>query len=167
LIRNALIFRFYTNFKNESDFQAGDYSFSPSMTIDELIESLKTGRVVKEPVHRVTIPEGFTVEQIDEIFAEHFSFSDEDFIEKANDEVYINSLIKAYPLLLTEDILQEDIRTPLEGYLFGITYDFYEVDPDVETVIEMMIEQTYSIVTAYLEEIDQHGFTIHETLTFA
>src|SRR5699024_1085743 len=71
------------------------------------------------------------------------------------------------PLLLTEEILHEDIRTPLEGYLFGITYDFYEEDPDVETVIEMMIEQTYSIVTAYLEEIDQYGFTIHEALTFA
>lgn len=167
IIKNGLIFRFYIKFKNESDFQAGNYTFSPSMTINEIIESLKSGKIVLESTHRITIPEGLTVEQIADIYAKHFDFTREEFIDKANDEAYVKQLIKKYPNLLSDEILQEGIRTPLEGYLYGITYDFYEEDPSIETIIEMMLEQTNSIITPYLDQIADLDFTIHETLTFA
>ena len=58
IIKNDLIFRFYIKFKNESDFQAGKEIFSPSMTIDEIIESLKSGKLVLESTQRVTIRKG-------------------------------------------------------------------------------------------------------------
>lgn len=64
VINDARIFKYYTKFKNESAFQAGSYSLTPSMTLDEIIESLKTGRVYREPVFTVTVPEGLTLEQI-------------------------------------------------------------------------------------------------------
>lgn len=167
IINNALIFRFYISFKNESGFQAGDYSFSPSMTIDEIIESLKSGRIVLEPLHRITIPEGLTVEEVAAIYAKQFSFTAEEFVEKANDEAYIKELISKYPEILTEDILNEEIRTPLEGYLFAITYDIFEEDPSIETIIEMMLDQTKTVVTPYLEQINNLEFSVHEALTFA
>lgn len=37
------------------------------MTLDELIESLKTGKVYRVPVFTMTIPEGLTLEQIGNI----------------------------------------------------------------------------------------------------
>ena len=165
-IKNGLIFRFYIKFKNESGFQAGDYTFSPAMTLDEIIESLKTGKIMLEAKHRITIPEGLTVEQIAEIFAEHFSFTSEEFLEKVNDEEYIKELIEKFSIL-SEDILHEDIRTPLEGYLYAITYDIYEDEPSVESIIEMMLAQTQNVIGKYYEEIDKLGLSIHETLTFA
>lgn len=167
IIKNAVIFRFYTKVKNETEFQAGEYTFQSSMTMDEIIESLKSGRIVLEPDHRITIPEGLTVEEIADIFAKHFSFTSDDFLEKANDAEYIEELIEKYSAILSDDILQEDIRTPLEGYLYAITYDFYEEDPSVETVIEMMLDRTALVVQPYLEQIEETGFTIHEALTFA
>lgn len=167
IIKNDLIFRFYIKFKNESDFQAGNYTFSPSMTIDEIIESLKSGKLVLESTQRVTIPEGLTVEQIAEIYSNHFSFTSEEFLEKVNDEEYIKQLIDEYPLLLTEEILHEDVKTPLEGYLYAITYDFYEENPSIESIVEMMLEQTQSVMAPYFEQIDEAGMTIHEAITFA
>src|SRR5699024_11762416 len=65
IINNALIFRFYIKFKNESDFQAGDYTFTKSMTSNEIIQSLQSGKIIKEPVYTVTIPEGKTIQEID------------------------------------------------------------------------------------------------------
>lgn len=167
IIKNGLIFRFYIKFKNESDFQAGNYTFSPSMTIDEIIESLKSGKIVLESTHRITIPEGLTVEQIAAIFAKQFSFTSDEFIDKVNDEEYIQQLIEDYPNLLSDEILQKGIRTPLEGYLYGITYDFYEEDPSIEMIIETMLDQTSAIITPYLDQIAELDFTIHEALTFA
>lgn len=167
IIKNGLIFRFYIKFKNESEFQAGNYTFSPSMTIDEIIESLKSGKIVLESTHRITIPEGLTVEQIADIYAKHFSFTSDEFMEKANDVEYIKELIEKYPLILSDEILGEDIRTPLEGYLFAITYDIYEDEPTIEAIIEMMLEQTQVVLTPYLEQINNLDFTIHEAMTFA
>lgn len=167
LIKSGLIFRLYVNLNNESDFQAGEYSFSPSMSVNELIESLKSGRLVQEFTHRITIPEGLTIEEIAAIFEEHFSFTSEEFLDKVNDEEYIKELIEEYPLLITEDILQDEIRYPLEGYLFAITYDFYEEEPSIEAIIEKMLDQTQNVLAPYFDTIEELEFTIHEILTFA
>ena len=45
IIKDARIFKYYAKFNNESQFQAGTYGLTKAMTLDELIESLKTGKV--------------------------------------------------------------------------------------------------------------------------
>ncbi|MBU5466480.1 endolytic transglycosylase MltG [Virgibacillus sp. MSJ-26] len=167
IIKDSRIFRIYTKVKNESDFQAGAYTFTPAMTIDEIIESLKSGVLVKEPIDKVTIPEGKTVEEIAEIFAEKKYFSKKDFIDKVNDEKYVEELIEAYPSILSEEILDEDIRTPLEGYLFAATYDIYVENPNINDIIETMLDRTAEVVNENQKDIDKKKFTVHEALTFA
>lgn len=167
IIKDARVFRFYTKFNNITEFQAGEYTFTPSMDFNEIIESLQTGRVVMEATHRITIPEGLSVDQIAEIYSENLSFTKEEFLERINDEAYIEELIEKYPDILTEEILQEDLRTPLEGYLFASTYDFYEEDPSIDTIIEKMLQQTQTVYNRYREQVESTEFTIHEAITFA
>ena len=167
IIKDGRIFRFYTKFKNESEFQAGVYTLTPSLTFDEIIEQLKSGKVTEEPIYTVTIPEGKTIEEIAEIYASTLPIRKEDFIEKVNDKEYIEQLINMYPQLLSESILDPEIVTPLEGYLFAATYDFYEEEPTVESIVKQMIDKTVQVVTPYMEQIEEKGFTIHESLTFA
>ncbi|MFD2046170.1 endolytic transglycosylase MltG [Ornithinibacillus salinisoli] len=167
IIKDSRIFRFYIKFKNESGFQAGEYTFTKSMTFDEIIESLKSGRIIKEPVYRVTIPEGLTVEQIAEVYADALPITKEEFLDKVNDTAYVESLIDTYPSILSEEILQEDILTPLEGYLFAATYDFYEAEPPIETIITNMLDKTRDVVYSYMDGINEKGFSIHEALTMA
>src|SRR5699024_5568560 len=40
LIKDSRIFRFYATFNNTTDFQAGEYTFTPAMTLEELTASL-------------------------------------------------------------------------------------------------------------------------------
>jgi UPF0755 protein len=167
LIKDSRIFRFYATFNNTTDFQAGEYTFTPSMTIEEIIASLQTGRVIAEAMHTITIPEGMTMDEIAEIYAKTMHFSKEDFLEVVNDPEYINQLIDSYPSILSEDILTEEIRTPLEGYLFAATYSFYEPEPSIESIVEEMLNKTVSVLESYMEEIENSDFTVHETLTFA
>src|SRR5690625_290353 len=167
IIKDARIFRFYIKFKNEADFQAGEYVFNQTQSLDEIIESLKSGKILAEPMYTVTIPEGKTVEQIAEIFANHLSFTKDEFLDMANDHEYVEQLIEQYPSVLSEVILDPDISTPLEGYLFAATYEFYEKDPPVELVIESMIEKTTSVVVPFLDDIVSKEFSVHEALTFA
>lgn len=167
VIKNATIFRFYIKFKNEGDFQAGTYTFTKADTFDEIIEKLKSGRIILEPVHTVTIPEGKTIDEIAEIYSRNLPITKEEFLEKVNDEEYIKTLISNYRAILTEDILDPNIRTPLEGYLFPATYEFYEQEPSVETIVEKMLDKTIDVVRTYQTEILNSEFSIHETFTFA
>src|SRR5690625_1191673 len=167
LIKDSRIFRFYVKFKNVSDFQAGDYTLSPSLTLDEIIESLQTGKIIVEPTYTVTIPEGKSIDEIAEIYASQLPLTKEEFLEVVNDVNYIESLIEKYSALLNETILDSDIRTPLEGYLFAATYSFYEENPSVETIVEDMLKKTVEVIQPLYEDITELDMSIHEVLTMA
>src|SRR5699024_5635637 len=119
------------------------------------------------PMYTVTIPEGKTLEQIAEIYAAHLPFTEDEFLDKVNDPDYVKQLIERFPSVLSDKILDSDIRTPLEGYLFAATYEFYEKDPTVDLVIESMLEKTVSVVVPLLDKIQSKDFSVHEALTFA
>lgn len=167
LIKNSTLFRFYIKFKNYADFQAGDYTLSPAMSLNEILEELQHGKVMEEPLFRVTIPEGKTVEQIATIFSKQMNFSEEEFVDTALDSSFIERMMDKFPNLLSKEVLNEDLYMPLEGYLFASTYDIYDEDLTTDQIIEMMIERTNDILEKKIELIEESGYTIHEILTLA
>lgn len=167
LIKNSKVFRFYLKFKNYSDFQAGEYTLTPSLTLDKIIKELQSGKVMEEPLFRITIPEGKNVEQIATILSHKLTFTEEEFLHLVNDEAFIKELMEKYPTLLTNDILNEDLYTPLEGYLFAGTYDIFDEKLSAKEIVMQMIERTNEIMEKYGEEIDDDSFSIHEILTLA
>ncbi len=167
VIKDARIFKYYAKFNNESQFQAGTYQLTKSMTPDELIESLKTGKVYRKPVFTMTIPEGLTIEQIGEVVEKNTAITKEEFVSYVNKPETIDHLMELYPNIVTEEVKNEQIRTPLEGYLFPATYPFYEENPSVEDIVLTMMEGTAMNVTPYLDYLESKGKTVHWLLTFA
>ncbi|MDN7226913.1 endolytic transglycosylase MltG [Planococcus sp. N064] len=168
LIKDARIYKYYVKFKNQADFQAGTYGLLPSMTLDEITESLKTGKVYREPLFNITVPEGLTLDQIAEnVIAKKTKYSAEEFMAKMEDEAYVDELIVKYPALLTDEIKGENVRFALEGYLFPATYPFYEEDPSLDLIIENMIKATESNVVQYQAVLEEMDKTPHWLLTFA
>ncbi len=167
IIKDARIFKYYAKFNNESQFQAGTYDLTKAMTLDELIESLKTGRVYREPVFTMTVPEGLTLQQIAAVVEKRTGISEKEFLDYVNDETTINMLMGKYSTILTEDIKAENIKYPLEGYLFPATYPFYEEKPTVATVVDTMIQATATNITPYLDYLQNEEKSVHWLLTFA
>jgi UPF0755 protein len=167
LIVNPKIFKYYVKYKNETGFQAGNYELSPSMTIEEIIASLKTGKVIRESLFSITIPEGQQLTQIAEILATKTEYTPEEVLKKLNDETYVKELITLYPTVLSEDILNDKIKRPLEGYLFPATYPFYEENPSIEKIVQTMLDKTESVLTHYQSAISESRFNVHEVMTLA
>ena len=167
IIKDARVFKYYAKFKNESQFQAGNYALTKSMTLDEIIESLKTGKVYRTPVFTMTIPEGLTLEQIAKVVAKNSNFTAEEFMAKVTDKAFIEEMKAQYPELLTDAIYNEKIRYTLEGYLYPATYPFYEEKPALDTIIETMIQSMNTMVMEYSSSIEESGMTVHEFVTFA
>lgn len=155
LIRNAAVFRYYARIrKMDQNIQAGNYLFSYGMTLQEILDILVRGDVYR-PTIRVTIPEGFTLEQIAARLEESGLAGYEEFMETAGAVVPV--LGRSMP----------GTRHALEGYLFPDTYEF-EVNASPEFIISRMQGRMAEILTPKLRErAEELGMSIHEVLTLA
>lgn len=167
IIKDKRIFKYYVKFKNESDFQAGDYQLTKAMTFDELIESLKTGKVYREPVFTLTIPEGLTLDQIASVIEKNTEYKADEFMALVTSETFVANMMAKYPSLISDEVLNENIRYDLEGYLYPATYPFFEENPTLEQIVEAMISEMDKLVTEYSEAIAAKNLTVHQFLTFA
>ncbi|WP_100402277.1 endolytic transglycosylase MltG [Bacillus sp. FJAT-42315] len=166
VVKNAEIFKYYVKYKGEDHFQAGNYSFHRAMTIDELIEMLKTGKVVAGEVE-LAIPEGYQLSQIAEIISKETGRSQSEILKVMNDPQFIKQMIRKYPELLTEEILAEKIKYPLEGYLYPATYHYGDKKKPVKEIIEDMIKKTDSVLAQYRPSMAAKKMTAHQLLTMS
>lgn len=167
IIKNATVFKYYVKFKNESGFMAGKYELSPSMTFPEITSMLKTGKVVREAVMKITIPEGKKLTEIAHIISKKTPFTEEEVLGKLTDDKYIKELMQQYPDILTDEILHKDIKYALEGYLFPATYFFYKEETTIEEIVEAMLDKTEQVIGRYAEAMEEKEMTVHELLTMA
>lgn len=167
IIKNAKVFKYYVKFKNEAGFMAGVYELSPSMEIPEIINRLKTGKVLQQAAFQLTIPEGKQLREIAQIMAKAVNKTEDEVFNILNDRTFIQTLMAKYPDLLTTDILNPNIKYPLEGYLFPATYPFYKQDPTIEEMVVAMLDQTQKVISPYLAESSNEELTAHQLLTMS
>ncbi|QDP99488.1 endolytic transglycosylase MltG [Lysinibacillus fusiformis] len=167
IIKDARVFKYYAKFKNESQFQAGNYDLTQAMTLDELIESLKTGKVYRVPVFTMTIPEGLTLEQIGNIIEKKTPYTQKEFMDLVTSDTFVQQMMANYPELVTDAVLADNIRYDLEGYLFPATYSYFEEKPSLESIVEEMIAAMNNVVKNYSDALAEKQMSVHQLLTFA
>lgn len=167
VIKSASVFRFYIKLNNETDFQAGYYLFSPSMTIEEIIQSLQSGgSPVAFDGTKILVQEGLTIEQVAESVEKSTKYDSTDFIKKVKDSKFLMQLKETYPELLTSALESAETKYVLEGYLFPATYDFSE-DMSLEGVIENMVNKTDEVMQDYYSIIQDKKMTVQQVITLA
>ncbi|MCT6816138.1 MAG: endolytic transglycosylase MltG [Lysinibacillus fusiformis] len=167
VIKDARVFKYYAKFKNESQFQAGNYDLTQAMTFDELIESLKTGKVYRKPVFTMTIPEGLTIEQIGKVIEKKTPYTQKEFMDLVKSDTFVQQMMANYPELVTDAVLADNIRYDLEGYLYPATYSYYEEKPSLEAIVEEMIGAMNNVVKNYSDVLVEKQMSVHQLLTFA
>ncbi|WP_299087664.1 endolytic transglycosylase MltG [uncultured Metabacillus sp.] len=166
IIKDARVFKYYIKFKNESGFQAGNYKFTKAMTFEEIIESLKQGKLMNEVAFKITIPEGRQLTEIASIIANNTAFSEQEVLEKLTDKTFIESMRAKYPDLLTDDIFGKNVKYALEGYLYPATYPYYK-EPTIEEIVEPMIKKMSQVVAKYIPQLQEKKMSVHRFVTMA
>lgn len=98
----------------ETDFKEGVYYFKSNMRVGSVLQDLVTGP--QNAVVRITVPEGFTVEDIAELMDREGLVNKEDFCAAAKDFAPYD--------YMKEALERPDIKYAAEGFLFPDTYDF-------------------------------------------
>ncbi|KAB7708689.1 endolytic transglycosylase MltG [Bacillus aerolatus] len=167
IVKNAEVFKYYVKYKNEDNLQAGEYSFTPSMTMDELISSLKTGKVIGQGEVRLAIPEGYQLTQIAALIGKETGRPANDVLKVMNDHTFIKEMMQKYPELLTEEVFAKNIKYPLEGYLYPATYHYGDKKKPVKEIVEDMLEKTDSVLVQYRTSMAAKKMTSHKLLTLS
>lgn len=166
LIKSKLAFKIYVKLNKVSDFQAGKYELYKTMNVEEITKTLKTGKLYVENQVAITFIEGKTMNWYAEKIAEETNNTKEQVFELLKNEEYIDSLIEKY-WFLTEEIKNDDIYYPLEGYLFPDTYFFENKDVSVKEIFEELLNQTEKVLNKYKDDIEKSKYSVHEILTIA
>lgn len=175
LVKHGLIFSLYAKYYSHANLKSGYYNLKKSMSTDELIQELQKGGTpeAQAPVlANLTIPEGYTLEQIAQTVGQlQGEFKEpltaDAFLAKAQDETFISQLVAKYPNLLgslpTKD---SGVRYRLEGYLFPATYTIKD-GTTVESLIDEMVAAMDKAMSPYYATIKEKNLTVNELLSIA
>lgn len=165
LIDYPFCFRIYSKISGaDGKWQVGAFSLSPDMGYATLVETLQT-MTPRETV-TVTIPEGYTVEEIAKVLEENGVCDPESFYDAVVYGQFDYDFVRAIPLAEDGSAFGGRIYR-LEGYLFPDTYNFY-VGSSGETVVARMLENFDRKLTAEIrQQIADRGWTIDEAIIIA
>jgi len=175
VIKHGVIFAFYAKYKNYSDLKAGYYNLQKSMSTEDIIKELQKGGTPEpqEPsLADLTIPEGYTIEQIAQTVGQlQGEFKEpltaDAFLAKVQDDNFISQEVAKYPNLLESLPTKESgARYRLEGYLFPATYSIKE-STTIESLIDEMLAAMDKTLTPHYSAIKSKNLTVNELLTIA
>ena len=165
LIKDDLVFKIYCKLNEVNNMRAGTYDLNKNMSVEEIVNKLQAGDVVIKEIN-VTFPEGKNMRDIAKIISENTNNSYEDVMNVFESKEYAKGLIENY-WFLTDEILDDSIYYPLEGYLYPDTYTFESVDVSIDDIIKIMLNQTDKVLSEYQIEINSKGYTVHQFLSLA
>jgi UPF0755 protein len=150
IITNKDLFMLWTRLLgNSRKIKAGEYLLNSGMAPVRIIEILTRGIIITYPV---TVPEGFSIEQIGGILAANGLADKKLFVSLAHEP----GVIKKY-----------GISGPsLEGFLYPDTYQFGKGLPP-SLIIDVMVKRFWEIAGPYMDRIKDLKMTVEEVVTLA
>ena len=112
LIKNDKFFVFYLKLNKVNDLKAGTYKLKESMSLKEIVKTLREGNIINDEEITITFKEGINFREIAKVIAENTDNTEDDVLDTLKDQEYLNSLIEDY-WFITDDILNKDIYYPL------------------------------------------------------
>ena len=151
IIKDALKFVLIARIKGyDKRLKAGEYLLSASMTPLQILKIMVKGAV---KLYKLTIPEGYNLDQIAAVMDAANFCTKTDFIQAATD---------------TARVRQNGLEGgTFEGYLFPDTY-FFPRDVTIERIISTMVKRFRSVfVPEWQARAKDLGLTVHQVVTLA
>lgn len=158
LIEFKPLFKLFAGFTGaKTKMAAGTYELNTDMDYRAIISSMSAGSASRSEIS-VTIPEGYTVEQIFQLLEEKGVATAAELNETAANHDYKFDFLEGIPL--------GDPKR-LEGYLFPDTYRFYIGEDPLYAINKMLANFTVMVPKETREELAQNGQSLSDIITVA
>ncbi|MBQ3075687.1 MAG: endolytic transglycosylase MltG [Clostridia bacterium] len=167
LIEYPAIFRAWVNFKNRDSetplaFKTGEYELRSTLNYDQMVSKIRDRKA--RGIVKITIPEGYTVDEIIALFVAQGMGTREGFVDAINNYDYKNY---TFMEKLKEIELSPSRKYRLEGYLFPDTYEFYADSGEVAIIDKMLAAFDSRFEKDYYARLDELGMNLDQVITLA
>lgn len=140
--------------------QPGTFILNTGMNTWEMIEIMGYVAPAKQVMCTLTIPEGFSIEQIAERVEAQDICSKDDFLKAVEEDTYEYDFLADIPT-------GEDVKYRLQGFLFPATYDIYD-DTTAHDIVDMMLKKFDDVYSgAYEAQAQSMGYNAYQLVTRA
>ncbi len=158
LARSAIALEAYGRLRGyAAGLQAGRYVVSPAMSPVDILQKIRSGDAVFDEIV-ITIPEGWSLDDILRHFEDRGLFTREEFEAAA-------VMQPAFRDVAILEELEDDVI--LDGYLFPDTYRIFPDSTPHSVVRRMLLNLQRRVSGEILEAIEAQGRTLHDVLTLA
>ena len=158
LIEYKALFNLFATFTGgKDDVVAGTFTLNTDMDYRALLNGMSANSATKATI-RVTIPEGYTLDQIFALLEERGVASVEELQDMAANHDYAFSFLQDLPL--------GDYHR-LEGYLYPDTYEFTTPERPLYVINKMLVQFDAQLKDEMRQEIWVSGRSIHEIVIVA
>ncbi len=158
IIEYKLVFRIFSFFSGAADkVTAGTYELNTDMDYGAIVNNMSRNSASRQQA-AITIPEGYTVQQIFQLLEEKGVSTVDKLNDTAASHDYAFSFLQGIPL---------GDATRLEGYLFPDTYNFYLGDDPLYVLNKMLVNFDGKITESMRKEITDSGKTVRDVLIIA
>ncbi|MEI6286282.1 MAG: endolytic transglycosylase MltG [Bacillota bacterium] len=155
IIRNETIFELFAKVEGlDSKLKVGSYTLSSSLSMQSIVSILASGKM---SANGITIPEGYTVEQIADLLVSKGVLENRDqFLELAKDFTPYNYMER-----------RPQVKYACEGFLFPETYDFAVKTPALEVLKRLTREFDQKLDANLRQQAAQEKMSIYDLVTMA
>lgn len=159
MIRSPLAFRLYVRSKKfDGKLQAGMYLLQKSLSVAEIVDALRSGKA-EELV--VTIPEGYTVQDIDSLLSSMELMEEGEIVRCASECDF-----STYDFLPKSTDGLAERGGKLEGYLYPDTYYVQSEGFVAKFFLERMLNAFRAkVITEHAAEIEASERSLHQLIT--
>lgn len=169
LVDSEWAFSFYLEHYKDGEeltFIPGEHTLNTNMNYSQLLAALTISSRDRKTVS-LTFPEGFTVDEIIDLFVKNGVGTREGFVEAINNYPYKHEFVR----LLDEKGWPETRAYRLEGYLYPDTYEFY-TDTEEYLAINKLLNNFNDKIwvdwkTTYSEVGAEQGFSLDDIVTLS
>ena len=159
MIEYKFLFKLFASITHKKDsIVAGSYTLNTDMDYRALLAGMQANSANRSVI-KVTIPEGYTTDQIFALLEEKGVSTVDKLREAAAGHDYAFDFLQDIPL--------GDYHR-LEGYLMPATYEFYTPHDPVYALNKLLVYFDSQVVSdTILEQVEQSGYSLRDTLTIA
>ena len=155
LIDNTGVFKLQSKSKGyDGKFKAGQYSLSPSMSMEDIMKILVAG---KADTVRFTIPEGYDIKRTTEKLSKDGLINPDTFAKELETGQFDYKFLADAPTGANR----------LEGYLFPDTYDIFTTANEHDIIDKMLYQFNKVFTEEYYARAEELGMSVREVITLA
>lgn len=165
LIKNDFVAKIHVKLSGSSQVFAGTFKLDKSWDLEHILAYLGDAKNIELDQLKVTFIDGKWAKHYAKVISDVTHDSVDSIIKLWNDEAFVKEMMAKYSVL-TDAVLNKDLKVKLEGYFYPDTY-FFDKDVTTKEITERLLSRTQKFYEDNKSLFNSSKLNIHQIYSLA